>query len=292
MSAHVEHQHRTHDRRARHGSGPSPTVRRPRRLLALLGLLAATSLTAVACGGGDEGTATATTTARAAAITVAADASAPVATVAAADTTAAPAPTTTTAAGATTTAADATTTAAVAADAVAGLSADEVASLVWMREEEKLARDVYTTLGELWGVQIFDNIAASEQSHTDAVLRLLDAYGIADPAAGAPVGVFSDPALQQLHDELVAKGSLSLTDALAVGATIEDLDIVDLQERATEVADIDAVYAELEKGSRNHLRAFVSQLEAQGGGYSPQYLSPEAYTAIVTSATERGPAAR
>ncbi|MEZ5232041.1 MAG: DUF2202 domain-containing protein [Acidimicrobiales bacterium] len=290
MSAHIEHQHRTHDRRARHGSGPSPTVRRPRRLLALLGLLAATSLTAVACGGGDEGTATATTTARAAATTVAADASAPVATVAAADTTAAPAPTTTTAAGATTTAAVAAD--AVAADAVAGLSADEVASLVWMREEEKLARDVYTTLGELWGVQIFDNIAASEQSHTDAVLRLLDAYGIADPAAGAPVGVFSDPALQQLHDELVAKGSLSLTDALAVGATIEDLDIVDLQERATEVADIDAVYAELEKGSRNHLRAFVSQLEAQGGGYSPQYLSPEAYTAIVTSATERGPAAR
>ncbi len=163
-----------------------------------------------------------------------------------------------------------------------------VDGLLWMREEEKLARDVYRELSEVWDLPIFANITGSEQAHTDAVGDLLDRYGIPDPMADDVPGVFQDPAIQVLFDGFVRQGSQSLVDALIVGATIEDMDIVDLQRRTTGVAAIDDVYANLEKGSRNHLRAFIRTLERKGGEYSPTHLGVEEYEAIIGSPTERG----
>ena len=163
-----------------------------------------------------------------------------------------------------------------------------VDGLLWMREEEKLARDVYTALSEMWDLPIFANIADSEQTHTDAVGGLLDSYGIADPMADDVQGVFVDPTIRTLYDDLVEQGSKSLVDALVVGATIEDMDIVDLQLRRSGIEAIDDVYANLEKGSRNHLRAFIRTLERQGGEYVPAYLSVAEYGAIISSPTERG----
>jgi hypothetical protein len=171
-----------------------------------------------------------------------------------------------------------------------GLTDDELAGLLWMREEEQLAHDVYVALGEMWGLRIFENIAASETSHIDAVASLLDRYGIDDPAQGNEPGTFTDPAIQELYEQLVADGNGSLEDALAVGAFIEELDIRDLQTRtaATDTAEIIAVYANLERGSRNHLRAFVSQLAARDVVYEPVQLDPAVFDAIVSSETERG----
>lgn len=207
--------------------------------------------------------------------------------------TTAPAATAPTPATADTTAA-ATTAAATTArpTATAGaLSADEVAGLVWMREEEQLAHDVYDALGDLWGVRIFDNISASESTHLEAVAGLLDRYGIADPSAGNAPGTFTEPRLQALYDQLMVAGRASLAGALEVGALIEETDIVDLRARAatTQATDILAVYANLEKGSRNHLRAFTSQLGAQGTTYVPTVLDADGYAAIVAGPTERGP---
>ncbi len=172
----------------------------------------------------------------------------------------------------------------------AGLTADEVAGLLWMREEEQLAHDVYVTLGDLWGLRIFENIASSESSHIEAVATLLDRYGIADPASGNEPGRFTEPAIQALHDELVSDGSMSLEAALAVGALIEELDISDLQARtgATENTEITTLYAGLERGSRNHLRAFTSQLDARGVVYEPTQLDPATFDAIVSGEMERG----
>lgn len=142
------------------------------------------------------------------------------------------------------------------------LTADEVAGLQWMREEEKLARDVYQTLGARVSLPIFQNIARSEQTHMDAVKVLMDRYGVPDPIGNNGVGVFTDPQLQALYDDLVERGSTSLPSALAVGAEIERLDIGDLETRLaqTDKADIRQVYANLERGSNNHLRAFTSRL--------------------------------
>jgi hypothetical protein len=171
------------------------------------------------------------------------------------------------------------------------LSEDEGAGLLFMREEEKLALDVYLALYAEWQLPIFQNIARSEQTHTDAVLQLLTRYGLDDPAAGLGAGEFADPTLQSLYDQLVAQGSASLEAALRVGAAIEEIDILDLEERLaqTDKADIRRVYENLKSGSYNHLRAFVGTLEQQTGtSYTPQYLTQTAYAAIMNGTTGRG----
>jgi hypothetical protein len=170
-----------------------------------------------------------------------------------------------------------------------GRFADEAAMLRWLREEEKLAHDVYVALQGR--SMIFTNISASEQTHTDAVRVLLDRYGVADPSAGRAAGSFADPALQALHDALVAQGRASDVAALQVGAEIEELDIADLREMrgvATH-ADVRATLDTLERGSRNHLRSFWRQLQAAGASYTPRHLDPADFLAIAGSAQETGP---
>lgn len=170
------------------------------------------------------------------------------------------------------------------------LTEEEEQGLLWMREEEKLARDVYLTLYEKWKLPIFQNIARSEQTHMDSVKLLLEKYNLPDPVADEVVGKFSNPEIQKLYNELVEKGSKSQIDALKVGAMIEELDIVDLQKwiSKTNKQDIITVYENLMKGSRNHLRAFVSQLKNYGVTYEPQYLSKEEYEQIINSPMETG----
>lgn len=170
------------------------------------------------------------------------------------------------------------------------LSTAEATGLIQMREEEKLARDVYITLDTVWGVKTFTNIASAEQTHTDSVQTLLARYGIADPVTKDTVGVFTSPDMQQLYDELIQRGKVSLLDALMVGATIEDLDIRDLEilKKETSKTDILAVYTNLQKGSRNHLRAFVKNIQTRGGSYIPQYISQSEYNAIVNGVQEKG----
>lgn len=143
-----------------------------------------------------------------------------------------------------------------------GLSESEIQGLILMREEEKLARDVYAKLGEMWGTKIFFNISASEQTHTNAVAGLLEQYGIPDPVVQDVPGVFANPDMQALYDSFVARGSGSLQDALKVGADIEILDIKDLEKLIlqTDEADIIRVYENLKRGSENHLRAFNRQM--------------------------------
>jgi hypothetical protein len=176
-------------------------------------------------------------------------------------------------------------------ETAAELSSAEIEGLTYMREEEKLARDVYLALYDTWGAPIFQNIAGSEQAHMDSVLMLLDQYGLMDPAAGKESGEFTDHLFQSLYEQLVVQGSLSQADALTVGATIEELDIVDLEERLAQTDNeyIIQVYSNLLAGSDNHLRAFVSNLERQTGElYQPIYLTQDAYQAIMNGAAERG----
>ena len=164
------------------------------------------------------------------------------------------------------------------------LSEEEAASLLFMREEEKLARDVYNALYTTWGQQTFTNIASSEQMHMDEIKVLLDRYGLTDPALDA--GQFTNPELQALYTQLVAQGSLSLADALKVGAAIEEIDIRDLQTRMsqTDNADLQQAYTNLMNGSYSHLKAFTDTLLTQTGEtYVPQYLTAEQYQTIISN---------
>ena len=141
------------------------------------------------------------------------------------------------------------------------LSAQEAQDLQFMREEEKVARDVYIMMYKKWGPTIFNNISASEQQHMDAIKTLLTRYNVPDPAK-AEVGAFTDQKFQQMYDTLIAQGNVSPTEALKVGVIIEETDIKDLElrlSRATK-ADIKQVYTNLMNGSYNHLAAFQGQL--------------------------------
>lgn len=162
-------------------------------------------------------------------------------------------------------------------------TAEEEADLLYMREEEKLARDVYGELAKSATQPIFSNIGRSEQTHMEAVKVLLDRYGLADPAAAMPAGEFRDADLQRLYDQLIVQGKTSSEQALRVGALIEEVDIVDLEERIARTDDraIQLVYKNLQLGSENHLRAFVSSLARLGIEYEPVRLSQQAYDEVM-----------
>ena len=154
------------------------------------------------------------------------------------------------------------------APAATSLSATEAADLQYVREEEKLARDVYRVFDPLYGGQVatFANIAVSENRHTLAIRDLLTRYDVTDPAAPDIPGVFQNEELQMLYNALVARGRVSLKAALEVGVDIENLDIGDLTDcRArTTHTDIAKVYSNLIDGSYNHLAAFEKALARLG----------------------------
>lgn len=176
------------------------------------------------------------------------------------------------------------------------LSDTEIEFLTFMREEEKLARDVYLTFFERWGLPIFENIAASEQSHTNAVANMLDYYKLTDPVIDDTIGVFVNEELIQLYSFLVSEnndidvdGDVDVMDALYIGALIEEVDMEDIQYAidATDNENIVDLYNTLMCGSRNHLRAYVSQIEDRGAVYVAQVLPQEEVDAIVNSPIER-----
>ena len=140
---------------------------------------------------------------------------------------------------------------ALAAPKSAGTLDDlEATHLTFMRSEEKLARDVYLTLAEIYPDQpaanVFTNIGdGSEQTHTDAVRDMLESYGLPDPNPDANdlpdnIGVFYIEGefeggeygwyFQEKYDALVGLGSVDLLSALYVGAFIEELDMLDIIE--------------------------------------------------------------
>lgn len=135
--------------------------------------------------------------------------------------------------------------------------------LVFMAEEEKVARDVYLHLSDTWGEIVFSNIAKSEQKHMDAVERLLVRNSLEVPSTMDKQGVFENEELQALYDELIVQGDSSLNDALEVGVAIEEKDIADLEELLNESpipSDVERVYGKLLGGSFNHLNAFNRKL--------------------------------
>lgn len=145
------------------------------------------------------------------------------------------------------------------------LTAEQKEGLIFMIEEEKVARDVYTTLYKTWGTRVFTNISKSEQKHMDAVQNLLNKYNLEAPATLETVGAFEDTHLQEMYNDLVEKGNSSLIDALEVGVMIEEVDIADLQEliEAGLPSDIERIYNNLLKGSYKHLDAFNRELSRQ-----------------------------
>ncbi len=160
-----------------------------------------------------------------------------------------------------------------------------------MREEEKLARDLYLKFYEMWGQTVFQNISGSEQSHIEAISTPMKRHSINDNAEGKGIGEFSNPDIHLLYDELLAQGKASLEGALQAGAALKEMGILDLEERMaqTDNTDILQVYQNLASGSQNHLRAFVSVLENRTGNiYVLVYMTADDYQAIMASSRGNG----
>ena len=151
-------------------------------------------------------------------------------------------------------------------DSAQTLTQTEIDTLKYMREEEKVARDLYLSFDQFYaasGVRVFGNIAKSEQKHMDAVKKLLTTYGIEDPVTDDTVGVFVNEELNTLYQTLLLKGEANLIEAFKVGVLVEETDIVDLAKAIAETdkRNLERVYQNLLKGSENHLRAFNRQLQ-------------------------------
>ena len=170
------------------------------------------------------------------------------------------------------------------------LSELEEEGLLKLREEEKLARDVYLALAEQWGVALFTNIAESESRHMDAVGRLIENYGLEDPVGNNGEGVFTNPEFSTFYNDLITDGPVSVVEAYKVGAMIEEMDIVDLQYvlDVSDNEDINRVFENLMRGSRNHLRAFAAEIEAASETYEAQFLTQEEFNVIAAEPMERG----
>jgi hypothetical protein len=167
------------------------------------------------------------------------------------------------------------------------LSQEEKDGLLFMLEEEKLARDTYIYMNNLWGLNQFNNIKNSEQSHMDAIVSILEQNDIEYTIL--PQGEFSYQNLQDLYNQFVIDGQVSSESALQIGATIEDLDIVDLEDYINDSTNavLISTYENLQCGSRNHLRSFVTAIENLGFTYTPQFLTLEEYEAILNSSREQ-----
>lgn len=168
------------------------------------------------------------------------------------------------------------------------LTEQEKTDLLFLIEEEKMARDVYLFSGALYNQNIFQNIPESEQIHMDRIKSLLEKYNLEDPTEGNAEGEFTNPDIQLLYDQLTADASESLMKALIAGATIEDLDIADLMslEHNTDKEDLLSAYDFLLCGSKNHMRGFMNQINSNGGTYEPQYISQELFDEILQSGHE------
>ena len=166
------------------------------------------------------------------------------------------------------------------------LTQEDSKALLFMLEEEKLARDTYTFLNNEWGLIQFANISKSEQSHMNAIKNLLELYQI--DYTILPYGEYEYVALQNYYNQFVESGQVSQINALQIGATIEDLDIVDLEDYILKTKNplIISVFESLQCGSRNHLRSFVSSLEGLGESYLPQFLTENDYNNIISGTHE------
>lgn len=174
----------------------------------------------------------------------------------------------------------------VQSQSVTTLSPAEKNGLLYMQEEEKLARDVYDSMYAKWEVNPFGNIRQSERMHMSRMNTLSVTYAIKNEQAftNDKAGSFLNPELAKIYKELIASGSQSLVDALKAGAKIEELDIADLDERMaqTKKEDILTAYKFLRMGSENHLRAFVRRLKSQGVEYQPEFIKKEMFDTIIS----------
>lgn len=171
------------------------------------------------------------------------------------------------------------------------LTPSEIEGLMYLREEEKMAHDLYRAYFLDNNLHIFKKIALAERKHMKATRRLINFYGLTDPAIQA-AGQFSDTTIQAMYDALLADGLVSPEDALNSAAYVEESDILDLMNElsATSNTNLIFVYSKLLNGSKRHLKGLVHILDNYGIVYQPQLLDSTLYNDIINMTWPAPPA--
>ncbi|HNP53363.1 MAG TPA: DUF2202 domain-containing protein [Ferruginibacter sp.] len=153
----------------------------------------------------------------------------------------------------------------------------------YMREEEKLARDVYDSMYLRWQLTPFKNIRQSETMHMKRMKELIEIYQISDPVQSEERGVFTNNQLKMLYHQLIETGSQTALDALKIGARIEEIDIQDLlnKQKNTNDETILSTYRVLLSASERHLNAFVRNLKMRNVIYQPVVLRQATFDEII-----------
>lgn len=166
----------------------------------------------------------------------------------------------------------------------------EINSIMSLREEEKVAYDVYTFMFEKYESKVFKNIAENEKDHMDKIKELIIQFNLNDPLSGISdqKGVFNNKKMQALYDEMIMAGNYGLLDALRAAARFEETDIIDLRNDLSAASDQTVVntYINLESSSQDHLRALVKVIKDEGISYKPSYLSKEDFDKIMSVKTK------
>lgn len=167
------------------------------------------------------------------------------------------------------------------------LSENEIASLLHMLEEEKLAHDVYNQFYEKWNLPQFLNIKNAEQNHLNRIKALLDKYEVKYTVLEK--GKFVNEEIQKLYNQFITQGNHSEVEALKAAMTIEELDIFDLRrlKNETQNQDIIQAYTVLECGSKNHVRALYKALRLKGVQYFVIHIETKDYYEIVKGQQEK-----
>jgi hypothetical protein len=161
----------------------------------------------------------------------------------------------------------------------------EKATVLRMREEEKMARDVYLVMNDKWDQQVFSHISESEIYHMSQMKLWIDKFKLEDPVIrnNDKQGVFTDQSLQKLYNELTASGLQNKEAAFRAGAKVEEVDILDLKAALAETSntELQSTYKYLIRASENHLRAFARNLNALGADYKPVVMTQKEFDAII-----------
>ncbi len=149
-----------------------------------------------------------------------------------------------------------------------GLNEEQKDELFFIYQEEKVARDAYITLGEMYPYEnTFASIQKAEQRHIDSARGLCETYGVDISGVDeGSVGNFVIDVLQELYNTVIEEGSNSLLDALKMGELIEVTDIKDLDHAINDLGmpdDVVRVYENLREGSYNHLEAFQQAISKE-----------------------------
>ncbi len=162
-------------------------------------------------------------------------------------------------------------------------------AIAHMGNEERLAYDVYSNLynyhsqaSELF--PLYNIATKSESVHIETVRSIVNRYDIqhteltnvtnpvadsSTPLSDMPSGKYGIDSIQQLYDDLYAKGQKSKQDALEVGCMVEVTDVNDLDNyiqvaEDSNAQDVKAAFEFLRKGSYNHYWSFDKALKNMG----------------------------